>query len=172
MPSVYNLVKYDGSEVLSKGAALISTNEVEQLEWQQRGGVFILHKTAESTVLALRAVRQARAAAVTRAASAVGDKAQQGNKDLRPAAQRELKKRRVAVDVEQCAWWAVAVAMVGAFDLILTGPMCGGLTIMDYQGTPVRGLREGLTMTRFKGKTTYFAVGFIHGEREVVVSKQ
>eukprot|EP00953_Heterococcus_sp_UTEX-ZZ885_P035377 18268-Heterococcus_DN1.PRE.2 len=74
MPSVYNLVKYDGSEVLSKGAALISTNEVEQLEWQQRGEVFTLHKAAESTVLALRAVRQARAAAVTRAASAADNK--------------------------------------------------------------------------------------------------
>jgi hypothetical protein len=39
MPSVYNLVKYNGSEELLKGAALVSTNEVEQLEWQQRGEV-------------------------------------------------------------------------------------------------------------------------------------
>jgi hypothetical protein len=105
MPSVYNLVKYDGSEVLSKGAALISTNEVEQLEWQQRGEVFTLHKAAESTVLALRAVRQARAAAVTRAASAADNKVQQGNKTT----PRRPMERRVAVDVERCAWWAVAI---------------------------------------------------------------
>jgi hypothetical protein len=59
-PSVYNLAKYNGSEGLLKGAVLISADEAEQLEWQQRGGVFILHKTAESTVLALRAVRQQR----------------------------------------------------------------------------------------------------------------
>jgi hypothetical protein len=43
--------------------------------------------------------------------------------------------------------------------------------MMDYQGTLVKGLREGLTMTRFKGKTFYFAMGFIYGEREVVMSK-
>jgi hypothetical protein len=67
--------------------------------------VFILHKAAESTVLALRAVRQAKAAAVTRAASAVDNKVQQGNK----TAPRRPMERRVAVDVERCAWWAVAV---------------------------------------------------------------
>jgi hypothetical protein len=41
---------------------------------------------------------------------------------------------------------------------------------MGYQGTLIRGLTEVLTMTRFKGKTFYFAEGFLHGERKVVVS--
>jgi Integrase zinc binding domain len=164
MPSVYNLVKYDGSEVLSKGAALISTNEVEQLEWQQRGGVFILHKTAESTVLALRAVRQARAAAVTRATSAVGDKAQQGNKDLRPAAQRELKKHRVAVDVEQCAWWAVAVegsssSNGGSFPPYINRPNVWGLNNDGLSGYTSKGLKRGADNDKVQGQDNLLCSG-------------
>jgi RNase H-like domain found in reverse transcriptase len=170
-PSVYNLAKYNGSEELLKGAVLISADEAEQLEWQQRGGVFILHKTAESTVLALRAVRQARATAVTRAASAVSDKAQQGTKGhLRPTAQRELKKRRVAVDVEQCAWWAVAVegsssSNGGSFPPYTNRPNVWGLNNDGLSGYTSKGLKRGANNDKVQGQDNLLCNG-VHLWRE------